>query len=109
LGKKDNEPEECIDAKGKQFRCSTVEDLGCFRKVPFGALTLNDYLEKAYKINPTKNIFLMTDATPQWLEKQMATVSGWKIYVLPAVSSTKMIYHQYTIKIIFYIQYFCCA
>lgn len=90
IRKEGDDKEKCMNENtGREIRCAEVQDLGCFNKVPFGALTLKDYLEKAYLVNPTKNIFLMTDATPQWLEGQMrdASIAGYNIFTLPAVDS----------------------
>jgi hypothetical protein len=90
IRKEGEEKDKCINENvGKEIRCSEVQDLGCFNIIPFGSLTLMDYLEKAFLLNPTKNIFLMTDATPQWLEGQMrdAAIAGYNIFTLPAVDS----------------------
>ena len=73
-------------ASGKWVSCSSLSDLGCFSTIPFGALTLNNYLDKAWALQKSHNVFLMTDATPAWMEQQRATISSsWKIFSLPAI------------------------
>ena len=72
----------CRDHKGEQV----VEDLGCRGVNPFGALSLNDYLERSYKLLPTRNVFVMTD-DGAWLKQQKTLLpaeAGWNIYELPA-------------------------
>ena len=77
-------------ASGKWVSCTSLSDLGCFSTIPFGALTLNNYLDKAWVLQKSHNIFLMTDATPTWLEQQRANISSsWKIFSLPAVDRQK--------------------
>ena len=90
-GKKPNgSPDEnnCyVKSTGEKVSCSTISDLGCFAKVPFGALTLQNYLDKAWNLQKTKNIFLMTDATPEWLDVQMSNITkDWNVFTLHAVN-----------------------
>ena len=87
--KADGHPDDSnctIKATGEKVSCSSMGDLGCFAKIPFGALSLQNYLDKAWALQKTRNVFLMTDATSEWLNAQVKNISSeWNIYTLPAI------------------------
>lgn len=71
--------------------CGFLFNFGCWETLPFGALTLVDFLLKGQEIVPTASAaFVMTDDGP-WLESQIAalpstntSVAHWKVGMLPA-------------------------
>jgi hypothetical protein len=78
----------CMNKEGKQIDCQDIEDYGCF-DVPFGSLSLSDYLEKAWLLLKTRNIFVMTDDA-EWLLREKASVSKeWNIYGLSARENSR--------------------
>lgn len=65
-------------------------DLGCDLDIPFGALTLEHYLNASAIVSRgTRNVFIMTD-DGDWLKREVTDLtsegksSPWSIYVLPA-------------------------
>ena len=65
---------------GQRMACQTLSDYGCFSNNPFGALTLNDYLNASWGLLKTRNVFVLTDAAA-WLDKERTTVDkAWSIY-----------------------------
>lgn len=68
-----------------------IADLGCDLDIPFGALTLQHYLNASNIVSRgvIKNLFVMTDDGP-WLNREIAELtsngksSPWSIYVLHA-------------------------
>jgi hypothetical protein len=71
--------------------CSFLSNFGCWLSIPFGGLTLIDYLERAKEVVPTaRAAFIMTDDGP-WLEESIAklpesgsSVADWQVGVLSA-------------------------
>lgn len=52
-------------------------------------MTLQDYLDEAYHLHPTYNIFISTDDEP-WLESEMKQVSSnWKIFSVAGSSNSR--------------------
>jgi hypothetical protein len=79
------EGNDCVNDKGEKFRCSSVEDLGCLRLNPFGAVSLQEYLTLAYSLHNVTNAFILTDDGP-WVEDQKKNhiEPGWNVYTIPA-------------------------
>lgn len=64
----------------QRMACQTLSDYGCFSNNPFGALTLNDYLNASWGLLKTRNVFVLTDAAA-WLDRERGTVDkAWNIY-----------------------------
>ena len=80
--------DNCTSKKtGQKQSCQGLSDYGCFHPNPFGALTLQDYLDAAWSIHKTRNIFVLTDAQA-WLQRQRATVNAsWSIYSIASDGS----------------------
>ena len=72
---------------GHTQACQGLSDLGCFGKNPFGALLLQDYLDAAWSLQETRNVFVLTDAS-SWLEQQRALIGKeWNVYSIASAGS----------------------
>ena len=74
---------------GKKGACQGISDYGCFHANPFGALTLQDYLDAAWSIHKTRNVFVLTDAA-DWLRRERSrrpSNDTWAIYSIASDGS----------------------
>lgn len=71
--------QNCTNREGQQLACWRMEEFGCFTGQPFGALRLQDYLDRAQLLVNTRNIFVMTDDA-QWLAREKAGIDpSWRV------------------------------
>ena len=83
----------CTNREGEQKSCGELSDLGCFGFRPFGGVTLQEYLDRAYALHSTRNVFIMTDAA-EWLQRERQKVDpSFKIY---SISSQGSVSRQHT-------------
>lgn len=66
---------------GELYSCLDLQDKGCFGVRPFGGITLQDYLDRAWRLHKTRHVFIMTDAD-DWLlqEREKIDQNVWKLY-----------------------------
>lgn len=75
---------KCTTKTGEPLNCQVdLFDKGCFHEKAYGELSLQDYLDKAYILQPIKNVFIMTDDS-DWLMKEIKSVDSWNIMYIPA-------------------------
>lgn len=73
----------------EKHSCDDLGDKGCFTRHPFGALTLQEYLDKSWQLLQTRNVFIMTD-DGEWLKREKEKVSSeWKIFTLSAALNSR--------------------
>lgn len=73
-----------------ELSCAALEDYACFNNKSFGALTLLDYLNRAYEIYPTYNVFVATDGTESWIQQEMKKVdTRWNILYIAAKEDSR--------------------
>lgn len=75
---------ECTNLEKTDVPCSTISDMGCFFLHGFGALRLQDYLDKASLLLNTTNVFVMTDDYNWLMEEKKTIASTWKVATLAA-------------------------
>lgn len=72
---------------GESQSCQGLSDYGCFSKNPFGALGLKDYLDAAWALQETRDVFVFTDDAT-WLERERKAVDqAWRIYSIASDGS----------------------
>lgn len=78
-------PTSCTSKSGEAHDCQDLQDVGCFSLNPFGALRLQQYLDKAWQLHPTHNVFVVTDDEP-WLmqEKRLLAGAEWRVAAIAA-------------------------
>lgn len=64
---------------------------GCFHERPYGAISLQEYLNRAFDIHPTYNVFIATD-DGIWLEKEKELISSkWSIFSVSGSPSSRSV------------------
>ena len=72
--------ENCTNRAGEKISCGELSDLGCFGVRPFGGVTLQEYLDRAFALHSTRNVFIMTDDAEWLLRERRKVDASFKIY-----------------------------
>lgn len=84
----------CINKNTNQtMDCHHLLDIGCFHEKSYGELSLQNYLDRAYQIHKSKNIFVLTD-DGKWLEEEKKKIDvNWNVFYIHAKENSR--FHEH--------------